>query len=227
MTARDASLFSLTAPPLNFVGLELAMARVPPRTGWRTISGMKRTLSIVFSLFYFPFSVLRRRAPCASTTTTAATPTMSGSASTAPCSNRWSGREIPPKRSTRANWAIICLRCARSGSGKLLYSRGFSSVFAEWKTTDEAQHANRTFSESLRFPESRDGGRSVAQRAHAARAFTEVWKTAVDPKDKFVDRSRPAFPGRVDYVAEDGRSGEKGRLAGSGRWLHRGRARQV
>ena len=37
-------------------------------------------------------------------------------------------------------------------SGKLVYSRGFSSVFAEWKTTDEAQHANRTFSESLRFP---------------------------------------------------------------------------
>src|SRR5271167_1109178 len=37
-------------------------------------------------------------------------------------------------------------------SGKLLYSRGFGSVFGEWKTTEEALHANRTFSESLRFP---------------------------------------------------------------------------
>ena len=38
------------------------------------------------------------------------------------------------------------------GSGKLLYSRGFNSVFGEWKTTEEALHGNRTFSESLRFP---------------------------------------------------------------------------
>jgi hypothetical protein len=38
------------------------------------------------------------------------------------------------------------------GSGKLVYSRGFNSVFGEWKTTEEALHGNRTFSESLRFP---------------------------------------------------------------------------
>src|SRR5258708_17308245 len=36
--------------------------------------------------------------------------------------------------------------------GTLLYSRGFNSVFGEWKTTEEALHGNRTFSESLRFP---------------------------------------------------------------------------
>src|SRR3981081_866761 len=38
------------------------------------------------------------------------------------------------------------------GSGKLLYSRGFNSVFGEWKTTEEALHGNRTFSEALRCP---------------------------------------------------------------------------
>jgi Peptidase M64 N-terminus len=37
-------------------------------------------------------------------------------------------------------------------SGKLVYSRGFNSVFGEWKTTEEALQGNRTFSESLRFP---------------------------------------------------------------------------
>src|ERR1019366_10550841 len=37
-------------------------------------------------------------------------------------------------------------------SGKLVYSRGFNSVFGEWKTTEEALHGNRTFSVSLRFP---------------------------------------------------------------------------
>jgi hypothetical protein len=34
----------------------------------------------------------------------------------------------------------------------VLYSRGFSSIYGEWETTAEAKEADRTFSESLRFP---------------------------------------------------------------------------
>jgi len=82
------------------------------------------------------------------------------------------------------------------GSGKLLYSRGFSSVFAEWNTTDEAQHANRTFSESLRFP-CPDVKVDVSLKKREGAGFHEVWKTSVDPKDKFVDRSRPTSPGAL------------------------------
>jgi hypothetical protein len=37
-------------------------------------------------------------------------------------------------------------------SGKLLYSRGFGTLFSEWADTDEAKKLNRTFSESMRFP---------------------------------------------------------------------------
>jgi hypothetical protein len=86
------------------------------------------------------------------------------------------------------------------GSGKLVYSRGFSSVFAEWKTTDEAQHANRTFSESLRFPAPAGPVEVLLKERNEknpAEGFHEVWKTTVDPKDKFVDRSRPASPGAL------------------------------
>jgi len=79
-------------------------------------------------------------------------------------------------------------------SGKLVYSRGFNSAFAEWQDTEEAQHANRTFSESLRFP-SPDVPVEVVVKARRESGFEEVWKTLVDPKDKFVDRSRPASPG--------------------------------
>jgi hypothetical protein len=83
--------------------------------------------------------------------------------------------------------------------GKLLYSRAFNSVFGEWKETDEALHANRTFSESLRFP-SPDGPVEVSLKERADdvnAAWREVWKMAVDPKDKFVDRSRPTSPGAL------------------------------
>jgi IgA Peptidase M64/Peptidase M64 N-terminus len=84
-------------------------------------------------------------------------------------------------------------------SGKLLYSRGFNSVFGEWKETDEALHGNRTFSESLRFP-APDAAVEISLKKRpddAAAAWREVWKTVVDPKDKFIDRSRPASPGAL------------------------------
>jgi len=85
------------------------------------------------------------------------------------------------------------------GSGKLLYSRGFNSVFGEWRETDEALHANRTFSESLRFPNPEAPVEvSLKERADDVNAaWKEVWKTVVDPKDKFVDRSRPPSPGAL------------------------------
>ncbi|MFZ0797326.1 MAG: IgA Peptidase M64 [Terriglobales bacterium] len=79
-------------------------------------------------------------------------------------------------------------------SGKLVYSRGFNSVFGEWKTTEEALHGNRTFSESLRFP-TPDAPVEVSLKERAGSGFHEVWKTVVNPQDKFVDRSRPPSPG--------------------------------
>ncbi len=82
------------------------------------------------------------------------------------------------------------------GGGKLLYSRGFNSIFGEWKDTDEALHGNRTFSESLRFP-CPEVPVEVSLKERAGNEFREVWKTTVDPKDKFVDRSRPPSPGAL------------------------------
>src|ERR1700676_3604891 len=70
------------------------------------------------------------------------------------------------------------LEVRERGGGKLLYSRGFNSVFGEWKTTEEAL-------------KERAGSGSRAE------AWKEVWKTVVDPKDKFVDRSRPSSPGAL------------------------------
>jgi len=80
------------------------------------------------------------------------------------------------------------------GSGKLLYSRGFNSVFGEWKTTEEALHGNRTFSESLRFP-APGTPVDVSLKERGESGFREVWKTLVDPQDKFVERGRPRSPG--------------------------------
>jgi len=62
----------------------------------------------------------------------------------------WPGN--PDKAIDQSQLGNYLFEVREKGSGKLVYSRGFSSAFAEWKSTDEALHANRTFSESLRFP---------------------------------------------------------------------------
>jgi hypothetical protein len=94
------------------------------------------------------------------------------------------------------------------GSGKLLYSRGFNSVFGEWSSTEEAQHANRTFSESLRFP-TPAGPVEISLEERKDGSFQQLWKTLVDPKDKFVDTSRPPSPGPLLELQKMGPSAEK------------------
>ena len=89
-------------------------------------------------------------------------------------------------------------------SGRVLYSRGFSSLYGEWATTDEAVTVNRTFSESLRFPAPVQTVEIVLEKRDAKKAFVEVWKTTLDPKDIFIDRSKHASPGRVLDIQNNG-----------------------
>ena len=76
-----------------------------------------------------------------------------------------------------------------AGSGRVLFSRGFSSIYGEWETTAEAKAINRTFSESLRFPAPDASVRIVVKKRDAKNAFRDVWTLTVDPKDKFVART--------------------------------------
>ena len=104
----------------------------------------------------------------------------------------WPGN--PHKAIDESQLGDYLFEVREQSSGKLLYSRGFNSVFGEWKTTEEARHGNRTFSESLRFP-SPDAMVEVSLKERDASGFHEVWKTVVDPRNKFVDRARPTSPG--------------------------------
>ena len=93
-------------------------------------------------------------------------------------------------------------------TAQLLYSRGFNSIFGEWVTTDEAKAANRTFSESLRFPAPTASVQIVLKKREAGE-FREVWTTVIDPKDKFVDSSHPDSPGALLKIQESGEPSDK------------------
>jgi hypothetical protein len=87
---------------------------------------------------------------------------------------------------------------------RVLYSRGFASIFGEWELTDEARSAHRTYHESLRFPAPDAPVKVVVKKRDAQNAFREVWSTVVDPADPFVDPSRPAPPGELLALQRSG-----------------------
>src|ERR1044072_2506482 len=76
-------------------------------------------------------------------------------------------------------------------TGRVLYSRGFASIYGAWETTHEANKIMRTFSESLRFPAPAASGQIVLSKRDAKNNWRKIWNTSVDPKDMFIDRSRP------------------------------------
>ncbi|HET8677856.1 MAG TPA: M64 family metallopeptidase [Blastocatellia bacterium] len=89
-------------------------------------------------------------------------------------------------------------------TSSIIYSRGFASVYGEWETTDEAKSMNRTFHESLRFPAPERIVKIVLKKRDAKNAFREVWTTIIDPKDIFIDNSKPASPGPLIEIQKSG-----------------------
>jgi hypothetical protein len=76
------------------------------------------------------------------------------------------------------------LRVYDRATGVLIYSRGFSSVFQEWQTTDEAMRGiRRTFSESARFPFPRREVQVAIARRDRYSVFRELFSIVLDPQD--------------------------------------------
>jgi IgA peptidase M64/peptidase M64-like protein len=90
-----------------------------------------------------------------------------------------------------------------------LYSHGFSSVYGEWETTDEAKQHAGTFHESLRFPWPRKPVQVVLKKRDKENAFQQIWSTVIDPDSRFVNKADVKAPGRVWTLFENGPASEK------------------
>ena len=94
-------------------------------------------------------------------------------------------------------------------TNRIVYSRGFASIYGEWETTDEARTARRTFHESLRFPAPDAPVQVVLKKRDARNLFREVWSTSLDPKDIFIDRATPKAPAPLIEIQRGGDPSEK------------------
>src|SRR5689334_17879858 len=120
----------------------------------------------------------------------------------------WPGNPSRPVDDT--NRGKYFFEVADAASKRVLYSRGFSSVYGEWETTGEAAKINRTFSESLRFPAVDKPATIVVKKRDAANVFQPVWTLDIDPADKFVERgAAPVDAGPLLRLHESGDPAQK------------------
>ncbi len=90
-------------------------------------------------------------------------------------------------------------------TNRVVYSRGFASIYGEWETTGEAALRDGAFHESLRFPEPKGPVQVVVKKRDAKNAFHEVFQTLVDPADPAIDKAEPPRAVRVWSVLESGK----------------------
>ena len=94
-------------------------------------------------------------------------------------------------------------------TNRVIYSRGFASIYGEWETTPEAREVHRTFHESLRFPWPRQPVQVVLKVRDEENSFHEIWSTVVDPDSRFVNPVDRPPPGEVWALQENGPPSEK------------------
>ncbi|MGH9581228.1 MAG: M64 family metallopeptidase, partial [Terriglobales bacterium] len=119
----------------------------------------------------------------------------------------WPGNPRRPLDDTNLGKYLFEVR--DRASNRMLYSRGFASIYGEWETTDEARKANRTVHESLRFPAPQAPVQIIVKKRAADQSWREVWSVVVDPKDKFVDPSQPAAPATLVTLEKNGEPADK------------------
>ncbi|MBL7995357.1 peptidase M64 [bacterium] len=89
-------------------------------------------------------------------------------------------------------------------SNKVIYSRGFASIYGEWETTGEASKMWRTLHESQRFPEPKDKVQLVLKKRQDDGSFIQIYSTTIDPSSRFINRSPLVSAGEVWTVFENG-----------------------
>ncbi len=90
------------------------------------------------------------------------------------------------------------------GTNRVIYSRGFASIYGEWETTGDARRRYGTFHESLRFPWPRHPVQVVLKKRDDSGAFHEIWSVPVDPEAPWVNPAPAPSEGRVWSVFENG-----------------------
>ena len=108
------------------------------------------------------------------------------------------------------NLGVYQFEVTDTQSKTVIYSRGFSSIYGEWETTDEPKQVHRTFHESLRFPWPKQPVTVTLRKRQKDNRFGTVWTTEIDPNSRYVNRARSSTSaGELWTVFENGPAAQK------------------
>ena len=91
----------------------------------------------------------------------------------------------------------------------LLFAAGFSSIYGEWESTDEAKSVRRAFHESLRMPFPRRPVQVDLQKRASDGSWHELAVFLVDPASQAIRREPVSGRGRVWTLFENGPPADK------------------
>ncbi|KAA3614959.1 MAG: peptidase M64 [Calditrichaeota bacterium] len=120
----------------------------------------------------------------------------------------WAGSQT--NLNTTLNLGEYQVRVFDSASGKMIYSRGYSTIFNEWQTTPDAKVNHHTFHETLLLPMPKSKIKMGIYRRDKKMNFVEKWVTEIDPTNDAIMNKAVNKPGyKVSALMENGPSSEK------------------
>ncbi len=119
----------------------------------------------------------------------------------------WPGN--PRKAVDDSNLGLCRFEVRDAKTQEVLYSRGYATIFGEWRDTPEAKVRARAFGESFRFPEPAGPVEVVVFTRNPDLSWKEVWRVPVDPRAQDVVQSVPANAGPLIPILKSGPSASK------------------
>lgn len=93
-------------------------------------------------------------------------------------------------------------------SNDLIYSRGYATLFQEWRATEEAKNINRSFFESVIVPFPKNEIKVVLEERDELNVFKEIFKLEVTPDDMFIEKGLK-YDFKTFKIIDNGNPAEK------------------
>ncbi len=96
------------------------------------------------------------------------------------------------------------VRVYDQASAQLIYSRGYSTLFNEWQTTEEAMNGiYRTFHETVRMPMPKKAVQLTISRRDRSMLFHELFSTVIDPASPVaINREKRTSPFKTAKILD-------------------------
>ena len=101
----------------------------------------------------------------------------------------WGGRRSQLSRDL--NLGQYRFQIIDSTTNNLLYIDGFSSLYFEWQTTNEAQKTSKSFEQTIQFPFPQNTVKVKIEERTDFKAWKTLLTFDLNPKDKLIEKSLP------------------------------------